>query len=284
MNVHDRIDLAHVRSALMGTRFASHLHYFSSIDSTSTSLLAAAEQQAPEGTVYIADEQTAGRGRGNHGWHSAPGGGLYLSALIRPNLRLTDALLLSLATGLAAQHAVLEATGLELDLSWPNDLMLCNLATATEKKCGGILVETAVEPGPDAQLRYAVIGIGLNIHQTSFPTELDGIATSLSIAEQQRRDDPDDVLPLFRAPILIALLRSLDIELLSLERDPVKGRASLLTRFADNSSWVYDKRVHIPERGGYTGITAGLDPRGFLLVDSDDGSQRTVLSGGVRAL
>jgi BirA family biotin operon repressor/biotin-[acetyl-CoA-carboxylase] ligase len=284
MNVHDRIDLAHVRSALMGTRFASHLHYFSSIDSTSTSLLAAAEQQAPEGTVYIADEQTAGRGRGNHGWHSAPGGGLYLSALIRPNLRLTDALLLSLATGLAAQHAVLEATGLELDLSWPNDLMLCNLATATEKKCGGILVETAVEPGPDAQLRYAVIGIGLNIHQTSFPTELDGIATSLSIAEQQRRDDPDDVLPLFRAPILIALLRSLDIELLSLERDPVKGRASLLTRFAELSSWVYDKRVHVPERGGYTGTTAGLDPRGFLLVDCDDGSQRTVLSGGVRAL
>jgi BirA family biotin operon repressor/biotin-[acetyl-CoA-carboxylase] ligase len=225
-----------------------------------------------------------GRGRGNHGWHSAPGGGLYLSALIRPNLRLTDALLLSLATGLAAQHAVLEATGLELDLSWPNDLMLCNLATATEKKCGGILVETAVEPGPDAQLRYAVIGIGLNIHQTSFPTELDGIATSLSIAEQQRRDDPDDVLPLFRAPILIALLRSLDIELLSLERDPVKGRASLLTRFAELSSWVYDKRVHVPERGGYTGTTAGLDPRGFLLVDCDDGSQRTVLSGGVRAL
>jgi BirA family biotin operon repressor/biotin-[acetyl-CoA-carboxylase] ligase len=288
MTVNDRIDLAHTRSAIVGTRFAASLRHFSTVESTNSLLLAAAEAGAPEGTLYVADEQTGGRGRGNHAWHSAAGEGLYLSALVRPGLLLKDALLISLATGLAVQRGVLEATSLELDLRWPNDLMIADMDGGAEKKAGGILVETAVDPGSEARLRYAVIGIGLNVHQAAFPDELAAVATSLQMAEWGRRDDPDDVLPLFRTPILIAVLRALDSELLSLERemtrDPARGAARLCARFADASTWVYDKRVHVPEQGGYTGTTAGLDARGFLLVDGDDGKQRTVLSGGVRAL
>jgi BirA family biotin operon repressor/biotin-[acetyl-CoA-carboxylase] ligase len=259
----DRIDLIALNRALVGTRFAGKLQHFASISSTNTLLLEAAAAGAPEGTVYIADEQTAGRGRGGHAWHSAPGEGLYISALVKPSLHLRDALLLSLATGFAASQAIHAVTAVSVDIRWPNDLLVSN------KKLGGILVETAVEPGDDPLLRYAVIGIGINVHHAAFPAELSTLATSLTLESET---------PAFRGPILIALLRVLDQELTLLE----SGSTKLLERFAQFSTWALGKRVHVPEQGGYTGRTAGLDERGFLLVDSDDGVRRTVLSGGVR--
>jgi BirA family biotin operon repressor/biotin-[acetyl-CoA-carboxylase] ligase len=134
-------------------------------------------------------------------------------------------------------------------------------------------VETASEPGDQALLRYAVIGIGINLHQRAFPPELAALATSLDLQSNGTSTD--------RTTLAIALLRALDLELTHLESasgDP----APLRSRFAEHSTWVRGKRVHVPEQQGYTGTTAGLDSRGFLLVDADDGSRRTVLSGGVR--
>jgi BirA family biotin operon repressor/biotin-[acetyl-CoA-carboxylase] ligase len=263
----EELNLAALRAALVGTRFSARLHHFPSVESTNTLLLAAAANGAPEGTIYIADEQTAGRGRGGHTWHSAPGHGLYLSVLAKPSLHLREALSISLATGLAAHSAIQIATGISIDIRWPNDLLLHS------KKLGGILVETAIapvaKPNTDPLLRYAVIGIGLNLHHERFPSELADLATSLRIATSQ---------PQSRSALLIALLRALDLELTRLEAHD----SDLLRRFAEASSWVCGKRVHVPEQGGYTGTTAGLDAHGYLLVDADDHTQRTVLSGGVR--
>jgi BirA family biotin operon repressor/biotin-[acetyl-CoA-carboxylase] ligase len=252
-----------LRAALVGTRFPARLHHFPSTESTNTLLLESAANGAPEGTLYLADEQTVGRGRGGHAWHSAPGDGLYLSALAKPSLHLREALWISLATALAAKCAIRTITGLSIDLRWPNDLLFAG------KKLGGILVEAAVEPDADATLRYAVIGIGINLNHESFPPDLAALATSLRLSTGHEQS---------RNALLIALLRALDFELTLLEaKDP-----DLLQRFTAASTWVCGKRVRVPEQGGYTGITAGLDARGFLLVDVDDGTQRTVLSGGVR--
>lgn len=273
----DEIDQEAVRRGLVGTRFAAGVQHFASVGSTNSALLERAADGAPEGTVYVADEQTAGRGRGGHTWHSAPGDGLYVSALVKPALHLRDALLLSLAAGLAAQQAVRGAAGIAVDIRWPNDLLLTG-ADGRTRKCGGILVETAVDPGSDPLLRYAVIGIGLNVHHAAFPPELAELATSLRLAAEFRGR------PLARTTLLLALLRALDLELDALERDPMEGQRSLLDRFGRASTWVEGKHVHVPEQGGYTGVTSGLDSRGFLLVASDDGQQRTVLSGGVRAV
>jgi len=261
----DRIDLAVCNQALIGTRFAGRLQHFAAVSSTNTLLLEAAANSAPEGTVYFADEQTAGRGRGGHAWHSAPGEGLYVSALVYPSLLLRDALWLSLATGLAAHRALLETAGIAADIRWPNDLLL------GDSKLGGILVETSAASGPDAALHYAVIGIGINVNHASFPADLGALATSLRLASGHA---------VSRQVLLIALLRALDHELTLLET----GALELLERFTAVSSWVRGKRVHVPEQGGYTGRTAGLDERGFLLVDCDDSVRRTVLSGGVRAI
>jgi BirA family biotin operon repressor/biotin-[acetyl-CoA-carboxylase] ligase len=230
-----------LRAALVGTRFPARLHHFPTADSTNTLLLEAAANGAPEGTVYLADAQTQGRGRGGHTWHSSPGDGLYLSVLAKPRLPLREALWISLATGLAVQSAIKTVTGLDIDIRWPNDLLLPQ-PVGPGKKLGGILVETAVEPGPEALLRYAVLGIGININHESFPPELSSIATSLRIATGESQS---------RNALMTALLRALDLELTALEAH----QPGLLDRFTAASTWVRGKRVHIPEQGGYTGTT-----------------------------
>jgi BirA family transcriptional regulator, biotin operon repressor / biotin---[acetyl-CoA-carboxylase] ligase len=268
MSSREELNPVALRSALVGTRFPARLHHFPTAESTNTLLLEAAANGAPEGTVYLADAQTQGRGRGGHTWHSSPGDGLYLSVLALPRLPLREALWISLATGLAVQTAIKTVTGLDADIRWPNDLLLPQ-PSGTGKKLGGILVEAAVQPGEDAMLRYAVIGIGLNINHESFPPDLAPIATSLRIATGAVQS---------RNALMIATLRALDLELTQLEAH----QPDLLDRFTTASSWVRGKRVEVPEQGGYTGTTAGLDRNGYLLVDADDHTQRTVLSGGVR--
>jgi BirA family biotin operon repressor/biotin-[acetyl-CoA-carboxylase] ligase len=260
-----------LRAALVGTRFAANIQHFTSVESTNTLLLAAAAQGAPEGTVYVADEQTAGRGRGGHSWHSAPGEGLYMSVLAKPSLSLREALWISLATGLAAQAAVHQTACVTVDLRWPNDLLVSG------QKVGGILVESSAGSGVDAPLHYAVIGIGINLNQESFPDDLYPLATSLRLITGN---------PQNRELVFVSMLRALDQELTLLEQGSAANAAApdnaLLERFTAKSNWCNGRRVTVQEQGGYTGTTAGLDSRGLLLVDADDGTQRTVLSGGVR--
>jgi BirA family biotin operon repressor/biotin-[acetyl-CoA-carboxylase] ligase len=276
-------DLASIDRAIASTRFAGKLHHFETIGSTNLHAVeeAASGAAAPDGSVYIADEQTAGRGRGGHTWHSIPGDGLYLSALIRPStpIPLADALWISLSTGLAAQRAIQQTTGLLADIRWPNDLIL------NRKKVGGILVESTSTPATTqhpAHLRFAVIGIGINVNHEAFPPELAPLATSL------RRESGTAHA---REALVQNLLLSLDDELYALELElrgalPTAGdgspAAGLLARFTRASTWVRGMPVRVDEAGGYTGITAGLDARGFLQVAGDDGLLHTVLSGGVR--
>jgi BirA family biotin operon repressor/biotin-[acetyl-CoA-carboxylase] ligase len=269
----DSFDLAGVAAALAETAFTGQVQHLRSVGSTNLLALDAAQADAPHGSVWVADEQTAGRGRGGHSWHSTPGDGLYMSVLLRPQMALLDALWLSLATGLAVRTAIALITGLIVDIRWPNDLLLGN------RKCCGVLVETsavASQSDAPAMLRYAVIGVGINVNHDSFPAELEDIATSLR-QETGRR--------WMREELLVEFLRALEQEtsLLEAELRGASTEAGLLERFAAASSWVRGKRVRVDESGGYTGVTDGLDARGFLRVAGDDGVLHTVLSGGVRA-
>jgi BirA family biotin operon repressor/biotin-[acetyl-CoA-carboxylase] ligase len=266
-------DLERVQNALAETRFARRVRHFHSVGSTNTLALEAAQAGAHE-SVWVADEQTAGRGRGNHSWHSSAGDGLYVSALVKPPIPARNALPISLATGLAAKSAIADVTGAEIDIRWPNDLLIAS------RKCGGILVETAISPeisGSPAMLRYAVIGIGINLNHSAFPEELTDVATSLRIETGR---------VVSREELLIALLKQIEEEMTLLVRDwhGTDNGPGVYARFSKASTWVRGKRVHVAEAGGYTGMTAGFDSQGFLLVDTDDGQRRTVLSGGVREI
>jgi len=276
----DAFDLREVEQAIVGTEFAGYLMHFPTVPSTNDLALKATKVGARHG-VWIADAQTAGRGRGNRTWHSSPGEGLYMTALISPPLPMQSALSLSFTTAIAVQSAIASVAGFrrrdQIDIRWPNDLLL------NGRKCGGILIETSAQPVPasgPAMLRHAVIGIGINVNHDVFPPELDPIATSL------RRELPQPTEPFRREPLAAAILLALDEEIRLMIRSwrgTNNRRDRNLTQY---SSWISGKRVRVQERnddpGGYTGITAGLDRSGFLLVNGDDGQLHTVLSGGLR--
>jgi BirA family biotin operon repressor/biotin-[acetyl-CoA-carboxylase] ligase len=258
-------ETARVNDALHGTLFHGRLHHFTAIDSTNTRALADAQAGAEAGQVYIADEQTAGRGRGGHTWHSEPDRGLYLSVLVRPSLQSNDALKLSFAAAIAASHAIRQVTGFAIDLRWPNDLV-APTADGISRKLGGILTESA--SAPDGHIRHAVIGIGINLNQVEFPAELERSATSLRLAA---------ATPISREAVAIALLQHLDQELSLLAAED-----TVFARFTTLSAWVQGKRVHVAEGEGYTGMTAGLTEAGLLRIHCDDGTERVVRHGGVR--
>lgn len=254
-------DLAALEAKLAGTIFAGKLHYTAVTGSTNTDALTAARGGAPHGSVYLADEQQAGRGRGGHGWHSAAGEGLYVSALLRPQIPAARMPLLPLAAGLAAAEAIRSAANLPIDLRWPNDLLL------GPRKVGGILVESNTqETGA-----FAVVGIGINVHQRGFPAALSTPATSLDIEAGMR---------LSRQRLLVFLLKSLEREALALARPD--AAETIPARVEKASSWVRGRQVEVHGPQACTGLTGGLDEHGFLRVHTQKGVV-TVQTGGIRA-
>ena len=251
-----------LRPLLRGTLFERNLHHFYKIGSTNTAAMAAAADGAPEGSVFLAEEQTAGRGRGANSWQSPRSTGIYCSIVLRPALPPSDVLVLSLATGLAVSSAIQQVDArVKLDLKWPNDVLI------DRKKVCGVLTEMNAEA---TRVRYIVAGIGINVNQATFPKELQ--ATSLRLATGSEWS---------RVELGAALLKSLHLEYRQLMENP-DARESILRRFAENSSWAYGKKVRIEENGSaFEGTTEGLDPRGFLQVQTAHGLQ-TVLSGTVR--
>ncbi len=242
---------------------ARQIHHYYKIGSTNSEAMAAAAAGAPEGSVFLAEEQLFGRGRGAHGWHSARSSGIYCSVILRPAMPPSEALIFSLAAGLAVRAAVLEvAPQLPVDLKWPNDLLLGG------KKFCGILTEMNAEV---TRVRHLVVGVGINVNQTKFPPELREIATSLRIETGTEWS---------RVELCAALLKSLDREYRSLVED-AGMRDAILRRFEESSSSVRGRKVTVEENGDLAGVTEGLDERGFLRVRTAEGLS-TVVSGTVR--
>ncbi len=254
-------DLAQLEAALAGTLFAGKLHFSRTTGSTNADALAAASLAAPHGSVYFADEQTTGRGRSDHGWHSAAGEGIYVSVLLRPQIPAMRLPLLPLAAGLAAADAIRAVSGLAADLRWPNDLLV------GPRNAGGILVEARND---SERLLHAVVGIGINVHQRTFPSDLATPATSLDL--ESRRTNS-------RQALLVALLTSLQRETCVLA-DPVAA-ATIPARVEQASTWTRDRNVEVHGPQACTGVTAGLDENGFLRVKTANGFV-IVQTGGLR--
>lgn len=261
-------DLAALEADLAGTVFAGKLHFSRVTGSTNSDAVAAARLGAPHGSVYWTDEQLAGRGRGSHGWISAAGEGLYVSVLLRPQIPAARLALLPFAAGLAAAEAIRTVTsfapapGLEIDLRWPNDLLI------GPRKTGGILVEAGTS---SEGLPHAVLGVGINVHQRAFPPDLATPATSLDLEANRH---------IARQALLLALLKSLQQEALTLANsDAVREIAA---RVEKSSTWVRDRRVEVHGPQACSGVTAGLDENGFLRVVTAEGLI-TVQTGGLRA-
>jgi BirA family biotin operon repressor/biotin-[acetyl-CoA-carboxylase] ligase len=250
-----------LRQRLRGSLFGKRIYHFFKTDSTNRVALGLGHAGEPEGAVVLAEEQTAGRGRAGHSWHSERATGIYATILLRPQLSPVQAPLLTMMAGLSAHSAVQNVAGLSVDLKWPNDLLIQGT------KVGGILTEMHAEP---AQVRFVIVGIGINVNQEKFPAELAATSTSLRLETGKTQS---------RLEVLVQFLRQFENdykELLS------AGAAGVVKRFEAVSSYARGKRVRVTNgNDAFTGVTAGLEDEGLLRVKRDDGRVSTVIAGEV---
>jgi BirA family biotin operon repressor/biotin-[acetyl-CoA-carboxylase] ligase len=232
------------------------IHSFSSCPSTNNLAKRLAQEGSAEGTVIIADEQTEGRGTKGRSWHSPQGQGLYASVILRP--RRADLSLLPLLAGVACVEAIGKAAGLRAALEWPNDIVW------EHRKLGGILCEGEFLGNA---VRFAVLGIGLNINQKreDFPAALKRTATSLRLALGREVN---------KEGIEKALWPALSFWYAAW----VRGRREVIVR-------AYESRLTIPlgatvdvrrDGGGVTGIFRGVDLRARLKIEEK--GKRVLLS------
>jgi BirA family biotin operon repressor/biotin-[acetyl-CoA-carboxylase] ligase len=250
-----------LRQRLKGSLFGKRVHHFFKVDSTNRVALDLGHAGEPEGAMVLAEEQTAGRGRAGHSWHSERATGIYATLLLRPHLAPVQAPLLTMMAGLSAHTAIRAQTGLHLDLKWPNDLVFRG------KKLGGILTEMHAEP---TQIRFVIIGIGLNVNQEKFPGELSALATSLRVETGK---------PQSRVELLVRLLHEFETDY---NRFLTEGGAPVITRFCGLSSYAQGMRVRVTNgNDSFRGVTTGLSPEGSLLVMRDRGPIVAVIAGDV---
>ena len=250
-----------LRKRMKGNSFGKRVFHFFKTDSTNRVAMELGYSGEPEGTVVLAEAQSAGRGRSGRIWHSEKGTGLYFTILLRPRLSPAQAPLLTMLAGLSAQTAIAAQTGLVAELKWPNDLLLGG------KKLGGILTEMHAEP---SAVRFVIVGIGLNVNQEKFPSELSSTATSI-------RKESGKLS--YRLELLARLLTQFESDYNRFLRE---GPAFVVERFESVSSFAKGRRVRVDTgTESYAGVTAGLSPDGLLLVQRDGGPLSTVIAGDV---
>ena len=243
-------------------RFGQNVLRLEVTDTTMREAAEWAERNAPEGTLILAEEQTAGRGRLGRTWISERGLGLYGSLILRPTVPPAQATIITLVVGLGVARGVGEAAGRQCDIRWPNDVLL------NDKKCCGVLVELSAEPD---RVQYAIAGFGINVNHESMPPDLAGTATSLRI---------ETGCEFVRQAVLDAVLKHTERYYdMFMER----GTPAVLEAFSRASTYVRGRRV-IVETGErkLAGTTAGLNAAGLLLLETDQGRIEPVLTGSVR--
>lgn len=256
----DRVGPAEIAPHLTGTW--RDVHWFDEIDSTQRVARDLARAGAPEGTVVVAERQTAGRGRLGRSWHAPRGVNLYCSIVLRPPLAPATVPQLALVCGVAAAAAIAEETDLRPAIKWPNDVLL------ERRKVVGVLVEMESEM---ERVHHAIPGIGVNLNepQSAFPRDLQGKATSL-LAVTGRRVD--------RAAFAARLLAELEARY---GRFLSSGFSSVRAEWESYSSLTGVEVQIVSPEGERSGVVLGVDDDGALRLRRADGEVVRVIAGEV---
>ncbi len=240
-------------------------YYEHTLTSTNLVLKDMAKQGALHGSLCLCECQTAGRGRMDRSWSSPEGQGIWLSVLLRPALKPSQAPLMTFACALAMAKAVRGVSGADVRIKWPNDLV------AKGRKLCGILLEM----GFDAQGLYVVAGTGLNVRRGAYPPEMADRAISVEecIQEciQERTALPD------RGAIVAAYLKALEEAVSAIEQDGLSGIAAAYRA----QSVTLGSAVRVIGAVELTGMAEDIDASGALLVRTADGTLHRVLAGDV---
>jgi len=239
---------------------SGRIETYAELGSTNTRLRELASSGAPEGTVVVADAQTAGRGRHGRTWNSPAGAGLYASVLVRPDVAAGAAQMLTLAAAVAVAEALAELGVRDIEVKWPNDVL------AGGRKVCGILTEAGLI---GERVDAAIVGIGVNVLDEAVPEDLHDRATSL--AGEGVRAEPMDVM--------LAVLARLGA-LRGALSDPADGR--LLARWRELAPSASGRHVAVDDgKSTYDAVTDGVTPAGFLRVRCADGTVRELTAADV---
>ncbi|MCI5700665.1 MAG: biotin--[acetyl-CoA-carboxylase] ligase [Lachnospiraceae bacterium] len=235
--------------------------YKDEIDSTNTWAKREAEMGASEGSVLVADMQTAGKGRRGRSWSSPSGHSVYMSLILRPDILPERASMLTLVAGLSVAQAVRHDLGLDAWIKWPNDVVISG------KKICGILTEMSLQM---ECINYVVIGIGINVNLKDFPKDIADKATSLC------REKGENV---HRAEVIAAVLHRFEKNYFRfLKRGNLADVKDSYNEILINCG----RKICVLEPGNeYTAISGGINEKGELLVTKDDGTKAAVYAGEV---
>lgn len=234
---------------------------FTETDSTNVRARKLGENGAAHGTLVVAEQQTAGRGRRGRGWESPAGSSIYMSLLLRPEFLPNKAPMLTIVMAYSVATALRKQTGLDFRIKWPNDIVL------NGKKVVGILTEMSTEI---EYINHVVIGVGINVNTEAFPEEICATATSI------RRESGKTWR---RAELIAAILRQFEVQY---ERFVKEEDLAYLREAYDAILVNCNREVRIlGEKDGYRAVALGIDDQGELLVRKEDGTVTSVYAGEV---
>lgn len=247
-------------------RFGRNIHHFDVVDSTQTIAHKLAQEGAPDGTVIIGEEQTAGRGRMARPWESVHGTGIWMTIIVRPDVTPQQASSYTLVVAVAVSKAIKTLyKNVEPAIKWPNDLLI------NGKKCTGILTEMQAEADC---VQALLVGIGINANQieADFSPEIADIATSLRLAAGEEIN---------RAALVATILQYLE----QYTEIFVKEGFTSIKKAWEQASCTIGRRIEVTTiREQFEGIASGITDEGVLQLTQDNGTVRTIYSGDVRIL
>lgn len=239
--------------------FGAKLFFFESIDSTNACAKTLAQADTPEGTVVITEFQSHGRGRHGRPWNAQPGENLLFSVVLRPSLPRTSAGLLTFFAAVSVARGIEQVCGTPMEYKWPNDLLFHG------RKTCGILLENSMD---GESVNYAVVGVGVNVNQREFESDLKGRATSLSL-ELDRSVD--------RTNLFAAIMDSME----SAYPDVRKGEFSGLLKEWNAHCTTFGNQVTVAQNNErIKGKAVGLNTDGGLILETSAG-MRTIYAGDI---
>ncbi len=257
----DLMTEAEIKSLMHTEWVAKEVLYFDTIDSTNTKAQELAEKGYPSGTLVVADKQESGKGRRGRSWVSPSGTGIFMTLMIKPDINPNNASMLTLVAALAVAKAITSVTGEEALIKWPNDIVV------NSKKVCGILTEM------NAQFDYInhiVVGIGINVHNESFPEEISQMASSLMIEAGGKRFHRAQIIAetmSYFEQYYDTFLKTQDLSALVREYDELLVNRNKAVRVLD-------------PKEPFDGKAMGITPKGELIVDTWE-SRKLVSSGEV---
>jgi BirA family biotin operon repressor/biotin-[acetyl-CoA-carboxylase] ligase len=250
---------ARIESVLQTTRIGHPVRYWETIGSTMDEARRLAQDGAPEGTLVIADEQTAGRGRLQRTWWAPPGTSLLMTLVLRPNVQPRQAQRLTMICSLAVCDAISESCGVEAQVKWPNDVLIDG------KKVCGVLTELGLL---GERLEYALVGMGINVN-VDFGAAPPLMAPATSLLMEVGR-------PVSRLDLLVGVLSGIERRYKALQ-----AGGTCHEEWAARLSTVGQEVCVTGDAERWCGLATGVDEDGALLIRLADGTVQRVLAGDV---